>query len=312
MEFKDYYAALGLERAATTEEIKRAYRKLARKYHPDVSSEPNAEAQFKDVAEAYEVLHDAEKRAAYDSLGDAKKRKREFDPSEVNAGFEFRGRDAGGGEHPDFSDFFESIFGRQHGTGHPRQPMRGAGGDHHARIVINLKDAYEGAVRTLTLRMPTADAHGHIVMEERHLEVKIPKGVREGQTLRLAGQGEPGHAGHPNGDLYLEIAFEPHSLFRVDGRDVYRDLYVSPWEAALGATLPVAMPDGELQLKIPPGSTQGKTLRLKGRGLPGSPPGNAYAVLQVSVPPAVSPEQQQAYAALAQAYPDYNPRARKD
>ena len=178
-----------------------------------------------------------------------------------------------------------------------------------AKVSIDLLDSYRGALRTMSLRMPVVDAQGRATLQERQLEVNIPKGVREGQHLRLVGQGAAGHGGAPAGDLYLEIAILPHPVFRLDGRDVHFDLPVAPWEAALGATVTVPTPDGAVQLSVPPGSSQGRTLRLKGKGLPGLQPGDLYAVLVINVPPSVSDAEKAAYEALARAYPDYNPRS---
>jgi len=308
MEFKDYYATLGVERSATQDDIKRAYRKLARKYHPDVSKEANAEARFKEVAEAYEALNDPEKRAAYDDVGRRHERGQDFTPPPGwDSGFEFSGRDAGAAEGMDFSDFFESLFGR-HARGHAHGPSPAAGGDHHAKVQIDIEDAYRGARRTISLRVPVVDAQGQVALKERQLEVNIPKGVREGQHLRLAGQGGVGQGG-PAGDLYLEIAFRPHPHFRIDGRDVYVNLPIAPWEAALGAAVTAPTPEGSVQLTIPPASSSGRRLRLKGRGLPGNPPGDLYAVLDVKAPPAESSAAKEAYAALARAFPHFNPRS---
>jgi curved DNA-binding protein len=184
--------------------------------------------------------------------------------------------------------------------------MKGA--DHHARIEIALEDAYRGARHTITLRMPVIDAQGQAGVHERQVEVNIPKGVRPGQHLRLAGLGEPGSGAVPAGDLYLEIAFRPHPRFRVDGADLWFDLPVSPWEAALGATVNAPTPDGEVALGVPAGSASGRKLRLKGRGLPGKTPGDLYAVLQVALPKADTDAAREAYAALARAFPDHDPR----
>jgi curved DNA-binding protein len=311
MEFKDYYATLGVERTASPEEIKRAYRKLARKYHPDVSKEPDAEARFKEVAEAHEVLSDPEKRAAYDDVGQRYGRRDEFRPPPDwdGGGFEFSGRDAGPGADMDFSDFFESLFGRRARGGAARGMGHAPGADHHARVVIDLQDAYRGAHKTLSLRMPVVDAQGQVTLHERQLDVKIPPGVREGQHLRLAGQGAAGHGDAAAGDLYLEIVFKPHSRFRVDGRDVHMDLPVAPWEAAVGASVVVPTPDGNVQLSIPAGSGPGRKLRLRGKGLPGDPPGDLYAVLVITAPRADSAAATEAYAALARAFPHFNPRS---
>ena len=310
MEFKDYYATLGVQRSATEDEIKRAYRKLARKYHPDVSKEPHAEARFKEVAEAYEALNDPEKRAAYDAVGQRWKGGQDFNPPPGwDAGFEYSGRDFGAGEDFDHSAFFEALFGRHAGrTRGPRAPLHARGEDHHAKVLIDLEDAYRGAQRSVSLHMPSLDANGSVTMHERQIDVSIPKGIREGQHLRLAGLGGPGRGDGPAGDLYLEIAFRPHPLFRVDGRDVYLDLPVAPWEAALGAVVSTPTPDARVQLSVPPGSAAGRKLRLKGKGLPGQPPGDMYAVLAIALPPSDTTKAQDAYRAMAQAF-DFNPRA---
>ena len=320
MEFKDYYATLGVQRSATQDEIKRAYRKLARKFHPDVSKEPDAESRFKEVAEAHEALIDPERRAAYDEIGQRHARGEAFEPPPGwDSGFEFTGR---GGDAPgpkshasgaDFSAFFESIFGRDAQNARAAGGYRqGSGRDHHAKVMIDLEDSYHGARRTISLRVPVIDAHGHGVLHDRQLEVNIPQGVREGQHLRLAGQGDPGHGGEPAGDLYLEITLKPHPRFRVDGRDVYVDLPVSPWEAALGATVAVVTPAGEVHLTVPASSSQGRKLRLKGRGLPGKQPGDLYAVLAITLPPSDSDEAKAAYTALGSAFPDYDPRVAQE
>jgi len=309
MEFKDYYATLGVERSATPEEIKRAYRKLARKYHPDVSKESNAEERFKEVGEAYKVLGDPEKRAAYDDVGRRYHGGQEFQPPPGwDSGFEFSGRDFGPGEAREFSEFFQSLFGRVGAGRRERADRHLHGQDHHARVVIELEDAYRGARRTISLRVPTVDTQGHTILQERQLDVTIPKGIREGQHLRLAGQGGPGEGGAPPGDLYLQVAFRTHPHFRVDGADIYLDLPVSAWEAALGATVTVPTPDGQVQLTVPAGSASGRRLRLRGKGLPGIPPGDMYAVLRVTAPPAETAAAKSAYEALARAFAGFNPR----
>lgn len=307
MKFKDYYEILGVPRGATQDDIKHAYRKLARKFHPDVSKDADAEARFKELGEAYAVLKDPEKRAAYDQMGSQWKSGQDFQPPPGwDAGFEFSGGDFGAGLGGGHSDFFEALFGRHFGGGtqahgHPR------GQDHHAKVLIDLADAYHGARRGISLRMPTLDAQGRMAMQERTLEVSIPKGVRAGQHLRLAGQGAPGLGGGAAGDLYLEIAFKPDARFRVDGRDVYLDLPLAPWEAALGAAVDAPTPEGTVQLTVPPGSAAGRQLRLKGRGIPGSPPGDLYVVLAIALPPADSEAARDAYRTMAQAF-DFNPR----
>lgn len=308
MDYKDYYAVMGLERNATQDEIKRAYRKLARKYHPDVSKEPDAERRFKDLGEAYEVLKDPEKRAAYDQLGSNWRAGQDFQPPPGwGAGFEHPGGMAG--EEADFSDFFEALFGRAaagRGAGGRATHVRGQ--DHHAQVLIDLEDAYRGATRTISLRVPEVDARGRVVTHERRLQVQIPRGVRAGQHIRLAGQGAPGIGEGGAGDLYLEIGFNPHGRFRVEGRDVFTDLPLAPWEAALGAEVQVPTPDGMVELKIPPGTAAGRRLRLKGRGIPGASPGDFYVVAQIVLPPADSDAARQAYRNLQRDLP-FDPRA---
>lgn len=308
MQFKDYYETLGVARDATAEEVKRAYRKLARKYHPDVSKLADAEERFKEVGEAYEVLQDAEKRAAYNTLGDkwreaGQPRGDDFrPPPDWDQGFEFKGRDAG-----DLHDFFETLFGQRGPQAHRRTDVRRPGEDHHAKVAIEIEDAYRGVTRTIMLRQPVMDAQGHVSVAERQLSVTIPKGVREGQHLRLAGQGGPGDAGAPTGDLFLEISFLPHKLYRVDGRNVSLDLPIAPWEAALGATVTAPTPLGPVELTVPAGSVQGRKLRLKGRGVPGDPPGDLYAVLSIALPPATSEAARDFYAQWEKTLP-FNPR----
>ncbi|MEO6080027.1 MAG: DnaJ C-terminal domain-containing protein [Steroidobacteraceae bacterium] len=315
MEFKDYYASMGVPRDATAEQIKQAYRKLARKYHPDVSKEPDAEQRFKEVGEAYEVLRDPQKRAAYDQLGSGPKPGEEFrPPPDWASGFEFRGP-AGGDEgfafEGDPSEFFESLFGRAGfgaaaGARPHRRPDRGE--DHHARVVIDLEATLEGATRALTLRVPAMGDDGRPHLRDRTLNVRIPKGIQAGQHIRLAGQGDkPQGEGKP-GDLFLEVQFAPHRLYRPEGRDLHLDLPVAPWEVALGATVAVPTPAGSVELKVPAGSKAGSRLRLRGRGLPSEPPGDLYATLQIVLPPSDSEQAREAYRAFSAAVP-FNPRA---
>jgi curved DNA-binding protein len=308
MKFKDYYETFGLPRDASQDDIKRAYRKLARKYHPDVSKAPDAELRFKELGEAYAVLKDPEKRATYDQVGSQWKAGQDFQPPPGwDAGFEYSGRGANAGDDLDQSDFFEVLFGRQ--TRGARQPgMHARGEDHHAKVMIDLVDAYRGAQRSISLRTPTLDAQGHVVLRERRLDVSIPKGIRSGQHLRLAGQGNPGHGEGPAGDLFLEIGFNPHPKFRIDGRDVFLDLPLAPWEAALGCSVTVPTPEASLQLTVPAGSAAGRQLRLKGKGIPGEPAGDLYAVLAIVLPPANSDSEKAAYRAMAKAF-DFDPRS---
>ena len=311
MEFRDYYEVMGVDRNATEDEIKRAYRKLARKYHPDISKEPDAEEKFKEMGEAYEVLKDPEKRAAYDQLGKNYKAGQDFTPPPGwDAGFEFSG--AGFGDTADasaFSDFFESLFGRG-GFTHQRGTTGGfhaRGQDHHAKILIDLEDAIQGASRTITLQVPEVDDQGRVQTRTRTLNVNIPKGVKQGQQIRLAGQGAPGIGQGGAGDLYLEIAFNPHNFYHVEGRDIYLDLPVTPWEAALGSTVKVPTPNGIVEMKIPAGSGSGKKMRLKGRGIPGKIEGDFYVVLKISLPQADSDKARAIYEQMKTEL-DFNPR----
>lgn len=312
MDYKDYYKLLDVERGASQDEIKRSYRKLARKYHPDVSKEPDAEARFKELGEAYAVLKDPEKRAAYDELGANWQGGQEFKPPpDWGTGFEFSGSGFDGADAGAHSDFFESLFG-QRGAGPQfssaaRHGFQARGEDHHARVLIDLEDAYRGATRSISLRTPELDQSGHVVTKDRTLNVKIPKGVKQGQKIRLSGQGSPGHGGGNAGDLYLEIEFRPHRFYRPDGKDVYMDLPVTPWEAALGATIKVPTPAGTVDLKIPAGAGNGQKLRLKGRGIPSKVPGDFYVMITITVPPADSDAAKALYEKMQQDLP-YNPR----
>ena len=324
MKFRDYYETLGVARTATEAEIKAAYRKLARKYHPDVNKEAGAEEQFKEIGEAYAVLKDTEKRAAYDRFGANWKNGQDFTPPpNWNEGFEYSDTDYGGG-HPgygggfegDQSEFFESLFGRgkhrQGGrgsnSGNPRQGMNFKGQDHHAKILIDLADAYNGAKRTIALHMPTQDASGHVTTQERKLDVSIPKGIKAGQNLRLSGQGGPGIGEGLAGDLYLEIEFHQSPIYRVDGKDVFIDIPLAPWEAALGTTVNIPTPTGStLELKIPAGTVAGRKMRLKGKGIPSAEPGDLFVVPTIALPPADSDAHKEAYQAFEKAF-DFNPR----
>jgi len=310
MDYKDYYKIMGLERQASQDEVKRAYRKLARKYHPDVSKESDAEALFKDLGEAYAVLKDPEKRAAYDQLGANWKAGQDFQPPpDWDAGFEFSGGNRGG-DYSAHSDFFETLFG--HGFG-SAGAGRGGGGfqargeDHHAKVLINIEEAYHGGTRDIALRTPQIDSSGHVATKQRTLSVRIPKGVKQGQRIRLPGQGAPGIGDGSAGDLYLEIEFHPHKIYKVEGRDIYFDLPVAPWEAALGATVKAPTPEGPVDLKIPKGTSSGRKLRLKKRGIPGTPPGDLYAEVTITLPPADSDDAINLYRKMEDEL-TYNPR----
>jgi curved DNA-binding protein len=315
MQFQDYYQTLGVARDASAEDIKKSFRKLARKYHPDVSKEPNAEARMKEVNEAYTVLSDPEKRAAYDQVGRGYQPGQDFrPPPDWDAGFEFSGRGFGPGETGDFSDFFSELFGRMGAGGHGGFRAQGGhfrsqGEDHHAKILLDIEDAFTGAVRQISLRVPRI-ADGHVALETRTLNVKIPKGVREGQTIRLAGQGAPGMAGGGPGDLMLEVHFKPHARLRADGRDLHMKLPVAPWEAALGAIVAVDLPHGSLKIRIPEGAQSGKQLRVRGKGIPGEPPGDLLLELDVVLPPADTPQARKLYEQMAQDMA-FDPRAER-
>jgi len=322
MEFRDYYKILGVERSASADQIKIAYRRLARKYHPDVSKEPDAEARFKEMQEAYEVLRDPEKRAAYDQLGSEWKSGQSFHPPpDWGSGFEFSGRPAGGragrrqagatagaGTHPeeDFSDFFSSLFGG--GSPFAGATGRGGGRDHHARIDITLEEAYRGTSRTLELRRPEVKPDGSVELRSHTVRVTVPAGVTEGQLIRLAGQGESATGGGSAGDLYLEVHIHPHRSFTLENRDVTLTFPVAPWEAALGASVTVPTLGGPVEMRIPAGAQSGQKLRLRGRGLPGQAPGDQYVQLKVVLPPADSPEAKGIYEQM-RAKLNFDPRA---
>ncbi|HEU4852024.1 MAG TPA: DnaJ C-terminal domain-containing protein [Telluria sp.] len=299
MEYKDYYATLGVEKTASPEEIKKAYRKLVRKYHPDVSKEPDADKKTKELNEAYDVLGDQEKRSAYDELGRAPQRGEGFQPP-PDWGYDFSGSDG----EDFFSDLFANIGrGARGGRGGRGQPMPGE--DIHAAISIDLKEAYTGGSHTISLRVPRHEG-GRVTMEDRKLTVSIPAGVTPGQQLRLAGQGHPGSGGP--GDLYLEIRFKEDKRYRIEGRDVYESVPITPWEAALGGEIEADTPGGPVSVTVPAGSQNGRKLRLKGRGIPGQPAGNLYLVLEVVLPPASMPGAREVYENMARQLASFNPR----
>lgn len=303
MEYKDYYQTLGVAKTASEEDIKKAYRKLVRKYHPDVSKEADAQEKTQEINEAYGVLGDAEKRAAYDELGRGQ---------QYRAGQEFRpppdwGRGFGGagaGADPTGSDFFADLFANLGGGRRRQAPRRGE--DSHASITIELADSYHGATRTVSLMQAERDAQDRIVTRERNLSVNIPKGVTAGQQLRLAGQGQPGAAGP--GDLYLEIQFRANPRYRLDGRDVYQTVPVTPWELALGGEIEVTTPSGKVNVTVPAASQSGRKLRLRGRGIPGKEAGDLYLLLEVVLPPANSERNRELYQTMAREMA-FNPRA---
>ncbi len=296
MKYKDYYEVLGVEREADPADIKRAYKRLARKYHPDVSTEQDAEERFKEVGEAYDVLRDKDKRATYDNLGNGWHSGDEFSPP---PGWQFKTNagDGFGGEKFDFSDFLDSMFGGRAPHGGPSDAhFRGA--DERARIVITLEEAFSGGERALNVNSGRGRA--------RKLNVKIPAGVREGQQIRLAGQGQAGPGGQ-SGDLFLIVEFAPHPLFHAQGSDIHMNLPIAPWEAALGATVKTPTLAGKVDLKIPAESQSGRKMRLKAKGLGGAKAGDQYVTLQIVTPPADSDAAKRIYKSMAEEL-DFDPR----
>ena len=288
MESKDYYATLGVAEDAPVDEIKRAYRKLARRYHPDVSDEKDAEARFKEIGEAWEVLGDSEKRATYDHV-----RKFGHPDGAGFAGGQGRGFDEGFGDRgdADFSDFFRNMFG---GGGYAR-----GGQDLHVRLPITLEESYAGCEHTLPLAIPEVDPQGRLTRKQRNLRVKIPAGVTDGQQIRLKGQG--GSGGDRPGDLFVEIQLVPHPRYAVEGRDLTLRVPLAAWEAALGAQIEVETLGGRVNVKVPAGTGSGQRLRLRGRGLPGSPAGDQYLEFEVVVPKQLSAKERELFESLAKA-----------
>lgn len=309
MKYVDYYKVFDLPRDATTSEIKKAYRKLARKYHPDVTKDPQGEAKFKELGEAYAVLKDPEKRAAYDQLGSGWTSGEDFQPPpNWDAGFEFRGKpQSAAGES--ISDLFEHLFGER-GPQYSAQ-REGArstrGEDHHAKVELTVLDSIQGGVRSMTLNVPEYDATGHIRLRSRTLRVRVPKGVTAGQQIRLSGQGGPGFGGGAPGDLYLQVEFADDELYAVDGRNLMLKLPVTPWELMLGAKVRVPTPTGEVEMTIPENSQAGRQLRLKGKGLPGDPTGDLLLRLEPVVMPPSSTRARELFETMRDEL-DFNPR----
>lgn len=306
MEFKDYYKVLGVARDASAEEIKKAFRKGARKYHPDINTGTDAEAKFKDVNEAYEVLKDPERRAAYDQLGhDAPRGQAGYQPP-PDWDSSFQSSDGGRHREEEFSDFFETLFRR--GASPAGAAPSGRGADSHGRIEIEIENAYTGAKRTLSLRTPVVGADGTVSMQDRAISVQVPKGITAGQHIRLAGQGMPGFNTGAAGDLFLEVAFAPHPIYHLDGKDLYLDLPITPWEAALGGHVVLPTPAGKVDLRIPKNARSGQKLRLKGKGLPGVPLGDIYATLKIVNPKVTTAEARAFFEQMAKDMP-FDPRA---
>lgn len=293
MSFKDYYAVLGVSPDATSEEIKRAYRKLARKLHPDLNAGEDAETAFKELSEAYEVLKDPGHRAEYDALRKGGSRRPQASDT-WSEGYSFDRNDT----DAQFRDFFASVFGHQGGFG-PSGPF---GGDIHARLMVDIEDSIHGATRTVSIPIQRIAADGRVTTEQRNISVRIPKGILEGQHIRLTGK-----TGTEQ-DLFLEVSFAPHPIYRINGRDLHMDLPVAPWEAALGGKVVLPTPGGKVDLTIPANARSGQKLRLKGKGLPGHPPGDLIASLLIVNPKVTTEEARAAFASLAKKL-DFDPRA---
>lgn len=309
MEFKDYYAILGVDQGADTPAIKAAYRKLARKYHPDLNADAGAEARFKEVAEAWEVLKDATRRAEYDELRRmGTRRGGGFEPPpgwQSTAGGEFHQFSG------DFSDFFNSIFGGgfEAAAGPGAGPRGQPGRDVEIELPVFLEETLQSHSRPLEYRVPVAEG-GQRRERHRSIKVTVPAGVVDGQRIRVKGQGAPGSGGAPDGDLYLHVRLVPHPRYDVEGHNLLVTVPVAPWEAALGAQVTVPTLDGRIRLSVPAGSQSGQKLRVSGRGLPlGSGRGDLFAVLRIVVPRRVNGEQKQAWERLAAEHADFNPRA---
>lgn len=309
MEGTDYYRVLGVPRAANAEELKKAFRRLARKYHPDLSREPDAEARMKEVNEAFATLSDPEKRAAYDQAAKKPARGPEFKPPPWQSSQAYTRSKPATEDTASFTDFFSDLFGASGGKSRSSRPgsSRRRGEDHHATVLLDIEDAYRGGVKAITLRVPREETLGHVVMAERTININIPPGVHEGQMIRLAGQGKPGMLGGQPGDLYLEVHFKPHPRYRIEGRDVYATLPIAPWEAALGATVKAPVPGGTIEVHVPADSQSGRKLRLKGKGIPAQTPGDLYLVLDIVLPPANNVKARQLYQAMAHDL-GFNPR----
>jgi curved DNA-binding protein len=308
MKYKDYYATLGVDKSASSDEIKKAYRKLARKYHPDVSKEKDAKEKFQEVSEAYETLKDAEKRAAYDQLGSFQPGQ-DFRPPPgweqqfSQGGFSF--------EDLDLGDLFAGLGGARgfRNARGPRRDMPIPGEDYDVPVRITLEQAYEGTMLDLNLQVPEYDGQGTLRRVPHTFKARIPQGVTDGERLRLPGKGGKGMNGGRDGDLYLNISIAPHKLFRVSGRDLYLDLPLAPWEAVLGTSVEIPTLGGPVRLKIRPGTQAGQQLRLAKRGLPKpGAEGDLYAIVQIAAPPAASDREKELYTELSKVS-TFDPRA---
>jgi curved DNA-binding protein len=308
MKYKDYYSVLGVERSASAEQIKKAYRRLAQKYHPDVSKDPAGEEKFKEVAEAYETLKDADKRAAYDQLGahsagEDIRPPPDWGPQPGTAPQDF--------DDIDLADLLAGLARGRGRAGGGHAPLRMPGEDFEAKVSIPLAAAYSGTEVELNLAVPELNAQGFMQRVPRTIKVRIPKGATDGQRLRLAGRGGKGHNGGRDGDLWLNISLLPHALFRVSGHDLFLDLPLAPWEAVLGTSVELPTLGGAVHLKVPAHTDSGRQLRLAGRGLPkpGGGAGDLYAIAQIVVPAATTDAERQLYEQL-QSDSSFNPRQR--
>jgi curved DNA-binding protein len=317
MEYKDYYKTLGVAEDASADEIKKAYRRLARKYHPDVSKEANAEEKFKELREAFEVLKDPARRAEYDQLkklGAYEKDGSFRPPPEWQSSTRYGSDGFSSGDEQQFSDFFSSLFGRGRATGRPHggtpHTSRRRGEDIHARLGISLEEAAHGGEKQVQFNVAEVDESGGMARRNKVLNIKIPPAMAPGQLMRLRGQGAPGIGGGEAGDLFVEIELEAHPLFSVDGQDIHITVPITPWEAALGATVTVPSLGSRLNVKIPKGATSGQKLRLTGKGLPSKNSGDQIVVLMVAMPKTHSAEAEALYKQLAEVEKNFNPRTR--
>lgn len=311
MAARDFYQVLGVARDASTDEIRQAFRRLAKKYHPDVSREADATARMAEINEAYATLSDPERRAAYDSALAGGLGAGGFPPPDWDAGFEFSGPGSGGLDPDAFETLFASMFSRGRGSRRPRsaRDFDLRGDDHHAKVLLDLGDLYRGGTRIVTLRSPRVGSDGQVTLVERTLEVKIPAGLRPGQSIRLAGQGGAGSGGAAAGDLLLQIQVRPHPRFTVSGGNLSAEVPVAPWEAALGGVIPVEMPDGTLlRVRVPAGAQSGRTLTVRGRGLPGKRPGDLLLTVRIVVPEATDNAAREWYEKMARAFSDFDAR----
>ncbi len=312
MQYKDYYAALGVARDATEEQIKQAYRKLARKYHPDVSKEPDAEAKFKEVAEAYQTLKDRDKRAAYDQLGTHPAGEDFRPPPDWQQHWQGEfGEGASFSDQVDLADLFAHLGGGGFGRGGGARPGRSMPGrDFEVSVPITIEDAYNGTQIDLDLAMPEYDEQGRVRQVPQAFRARIPKGATQGQRLRLAGKGGRGFNGGRSGDLYLDISLRAHPIYRANGHDLYLELPLTPWEAVLGTSIEVPTPAGAVRLKIPAGTQAAQQLRLPQRGLPRprGEPGDLYAIVSIVVPREIGERERTLYQQLAEVS-SFEPRA---